>query len=135
MKHAAALALLLAPVLNAAPVHAAKVAAPPVFTLRVGENGNPYLPVAVKRATLNIRIALSFDSTVSSAVRANAILITVASWSTFTMLVIPASLMEAAEGAATEPSDAIDHNGAERSMVRLNVSQMCLETRRRSAAI
>lgn len=62
MKPAAALALLLAPMLSAAPVQAAKPAAPPVFTLRVGENGNPYLPVAVKRATLNIRIALSFDT-------------------------------------------------------------------------
>jgi hypothetical protein len=53
---AIALALLLAPV----PVLAAK--APQVLTLKVAENGNPYLPVAVKKATLNIRIALSFDT-------------------------------------------------------------------------
>ncbi|WP_017668751.1 hypothetical protein [Sandarakinorhabdus sp. AAP62] len=53
---------LLASVLLAAPVQAAKVATPPVFTLRVSENGNPYLPVAVKQATLNIRIGLSFDT-------------------------------------------------------------------------
>ena len=55
MKALAALALLLA-----VPVQAAKL--PPVFTLRVGETGNPYLPVTVKQATLNIRIALSFDT-------------------------------------------------------------------------
>lgn len=58
MRALAPLALLLL----AAPVQAAKVATPPVFTLRVGENGNPYVPVAVKNATLNIRIGLSFDT-------------------------------------------------------------------------
>ncbi|WP_372917383.1 hypothetical protein [Sandarakinorhabdus sp.] len=70
MKAAALLALVLAPVLtpvlapvlNAAPVLAAKVAAPPVFTLKVAANGNPYMPVTVKQTTLNIRIALGFDT-------------------------------------------------------------------------
>lgn len=57
MKAVVPLALLLA-----APVHAAKVAAPTVFTLSVAENGNPYLPVAVKKALLNIRIGLAFDT-------------------------------------------------------------------------
>lgn len=58
MKVLAPLALLLL----AVPVQAAKVAAPLVFTLRVGESGNPYLPVTVKNATLNIRIGLAFDT-------------------------------------------------------------------------
>ena len=57
MKALAPLAILLL----AAPVQAAKVATPPVFTLRTSDNGNPYLPVMVKNATLNIRMALSFD--------------------------------------------------------------------------
>ncbi len=41
---------------------AAKVTAPPVYTIDVAPNGNPYLPVRVKNAELNIRIALSFDT-------------------------------------------------------------------------
>ena len=53
--------LLLAPMLSVAALAAPKTAAPPVFTLNVSPNGNPYLPVLVKRATLNIRIALSYD--------------------------------------------------------------------------
>jgi hypothetical protein len=57
MRLAPALVLLLA-----APAGAAKVQTPPVLTLNVAENGNPYLPVAVKNAVLNIRIALSFDT-------------------------------------------------------------------------
>ena len=57
-RSAAALVLLLAP----APALAAKVPTPSVITLRVADNGNPYLPVAVKKATLDIRIALSFDT-------------------------------------------------------------------------
>ena len=57
MKALAPLAFLLL----AAPVQAARVATPPVFTLRTSDNGNPYLPVMVKNATLNIRMALSFD--------------------------------------------------------------------------
>ena len=48
--------------LLAAPAGAARVPTPPVLTLNVAENGNPYLPVAVKNAVLNIRIALSFDT-------------------------------------------------------------------------
>jgi hypothetical protein len=57
MKALAPLALLAA-----VPVQAAKPTPPAVFTLKVAENGNPYLPVAVKRATLNIRIGLAFDT-------------------------------------------------------------------------
>ena len=53
-------ALALALLLASGPVLAAK--APQLVTLKVAENGNPYLPVAVKKATLNIRIALSFDT-------------------------------------------------------------------------
>ncbi len=55
-----ALALLL---LLAAPaaVQAAKPRAPATFTLNISPNGNPYLPVLVKNATLNTRIALSYD--------------------------------------------------------------------------
>lgn len=56
MRRIIALALLLA----ASPALAAK--APPVLTLKVAESGNPYLPVTVKKAMLNIRIALSFDT-------------------------------------------------------------------------
>jgi hypothetical protein len=52
----AVLALLLA----AGPALAAKT--PEVITLRVADNGNPYLPVRVKQETLDIRIALSFDT-------------------------------------------------------------------------
>lgn len=48
--------------LLAGPVAAAKPAAPAIFTLKTGASGNPYLPVAVKNATLNIRIGLSFDT-------------------------------------------------------------------------
>lgn len=47
--------------LVASPALAAKVQPPASFTLSVAENGNPYLPVLVKNATLNIRIALSYD--------------------------------------------------------------------------
>ncbi len=57
MRRAFALALLL-PV----PAAAAKVKAPPVLTLNVAENGNPYMQVGVKQALLNIRIGLSFDT-------------------------------------------------------------------------
>lgn len=57
MKAAAALALLLV----AAPAGAAKITPPPVLTLNVAENSNPYLPVRVKQAMLQTRIALSFD--------------------------------------------------------------------------
>lgn len=53
---------MLALVLVAAPASAAKVAAPPVLTLAVADNGNPYMQVAVKQAMLNIRIGLSFDT-------------------------------------------------------------------------
>ena len=56
MRAIVAVALLLA--LPAA----AKPAPPAVFTLKAGAGGNPYLPVTVKNATLNIRIALSFDT-------------------------------------------------------------------------
>jgi hypothetical protein len=52
----AALALLLA-----SPASAAKLQPPPLLTLTVAENGNPYLPVTVKKTVLNIRIALSYD--------------------------------------------------------------------------
>jgi hypothetical protein len=52
----AAILLLLA-----SPAAAAKVQPPPVYTLKVAGNGNPYLPVTVKQAVLNIRIALSYD--------------------------------------------------------------------------
>lgn len=52
-----ALALLLP-----APVLAARMPPPPVLQLPVGASGNPYLPVTVKNAVLNIRIALSFDT-------------------------------------------------------------------------
>ncbi|WP_156254526.1 hypothetical protein [Sandarakinorhabdus oryzae] len=55
-------ALLALALLAAVPVNAAKIAPPAVFTLRAAETGNPYLPVTVKQATLNIRIALSFDT-------------------------------------------------------------------------
>ena len=48
--------------LGAAPaLSAKKIPAPPQFTLNVAESGNPYMPVQVKNATLNVRIALSFD--------------------------------------------------------------------------
>ena len=40
---------------------APKVAAPAVFTLQVGDKHNPYMPVVLKQATLNVRIALSYD--------------------------------------------------------------------------
>ncbi|WP_164155307.1 hypothetical protein [Sandarakinorhabdus rubra] len=53
-------AALLAVLLAAAPAMAAKP--PPLLTLTVAANGNPYLPVRVKKADLNIRIALSFDT-------------------------------------------------------------------------
>jgi hypothetical protein len=52
-------ALLLAALL-AGPALAAKP--PAAFTLNVAANGNPYLPVQVKNGTLNIRVALSFDT-------------------------------------------------------------------------
>lgn len=52
--------LLLA--LLAVPASAAKVATPAVLTLNVAQDGNPYLPVSVKNAVLNIRIALSYDT-------------------------------------------------------------------------
>jgi len=51
--------LLLA--LMAVPASAAKLAPPPLLTLNVADNGNPYMNVAVKQATLKIRIALSYD--------------------------------------------------------------------------
>ncbi|MEI6486514.1 MAG: hypothetical protein WCO11_09645 [Sphingomonadales bacterium] len=54
--------LALAALLAAAPALAARPATPAVFTLKVADSGNPYLPVLVKNATLNIRIALSFDT-------------------------------------------------------------------------
>jgi hypothetical protein len=57
MRLVIAAALLLA----AGPAGAAKVQAP-VLTVNVAPNGNPYLPVKVKDATLNVRIGLSFDS-------------------------------------------------------------------------
>ncbi|OSZ70782.1 hypothetical protein CAP39_07455 [Sphingomonas sp. IBVSS1] len=41
--------------------HAAKPKAPAAFTLKISDNGNPYMPVVVKNATLNTRIALSYD--------------------------------------------------------------------------
>lgn len=47
--------------LVAAPALAAKVAPPPVVTLNVAENFNPYLPVRVKQANVKTRIALSYD--------------------------------------------------------------------------
>ncbi|WP_353199494.1 hypothetical protein [Sandarakinorhabdus sp.] len=53
--------LLLALALLAVPASAAKLATPPLLTLNVADNGNPYMKVAVKQATLNIRIALSYD--------------------------------------------------------------------------
>ena len=59
--NAARTAALLA-LAAAAPLQAAKPAAPAVFTLKVAENGNPYLPIMVKQAALNIRIGLSFDT-------------------------------------------------------------------------
>lgn len=55
---AAGLLLALVP---ATAAQAAKPKAPAVFTLSISENGNPYLPVVVKNATLNTRIALSYD--------------------------------------------------------------------------
>jgi len=58
VRGASALVLLLLPV----PAAAAKIQAPPVLTLNVAENGNPYMPVLVKQALLNIRIGLSFDT-------------------------------------------------------------------------
>lgn len=62
MRSPAVQLLLLIAALFSGPAEAAKPAPPAVFTLRAGESGNPYLPVAVKQATLNIRIALSFDT-------------------------------------------------------------------------
>ena len=56
---ALAASLILALLPGAA--HAAKPTAPAVFTLNISDNGNPYLPVVVKNATLNTRIALSYD--------------------------------------------------------------------------
>ncbi|OYQ24989.1 hypothetical protein CHU93_14195 [Sandarakinorhabdus cyanobacteriorum] len=41
--------------------HAAKPKAPAALTLKISDNGNPYMPVVVKNATLNTRIALSYD--------------------------------------------------------------------------
>lgn len=58
MKRLAAGVMLLAAVPAAS---APKVAAPAVFTLTTAENGNPYLPVTIKQATLRTRIALSYD--------------------------------------------------------------------------
>ena len=55
-------AVVFALLLGSVPAQAAKPAAPAVFTLKAAETGNPYLPVTVKNATLNIRIALSFDT-------------------------------------------------------------------------
>ena len=55
-------ALLALALLASVPANAAKIAPPAVFTLSAGQTGNPYLPVTVKQATLNIRIALSFDT-------------------------------------------------------------------------
>jgi hypothetical protein len=54
---AAGLILALAPTMALA----AKPQAPAVFTLTISDNGNPYLPVTVKNATLRTRIALSYD--------------------------------------------------------------------------
>lgn len=42
-------------------VQAAKPKPPAVFTLTTSDRGNPYLPVTVKNATINTRIALSYD--------------------------------------------------------------------------
>lgn len=54
---------LVALLLLATPMaaQAARPKPPAAFTIAISPNGNPYLPVMVKNATLNIRIALSYD--------------------------------------------------------------------------
>lgn len=54
--------LALALLTLAAPAGAAKPAPPPSLTLPVPPGGNPHMPVRVKNAELDIRIALSFDT-------------------------------------------------------------------------